>query len=169
MVEFTKEFQRFLSGCRLSYISGYVPLRNRSKRPPVLRDQKVLPEVRNRPLLPRENFKFGTVKKWLRIQYGNPPFHHFNVRYTYGSKLQFEKLLGGWCVVSCKSIQFPKFTVQAQGYAIKHVTVHKSDKSPTPNLLIERQLGLTGKPNRLGFFIGAVWLSGRDRVDKSAQ
>ena len=113
MVEFTKEFQRFLSGCRLSYTSGYVRLRNRSKRLPVLRDHKVLPEVRNRPLLPREIFKSPTLKKWWRIQYWKPPFHHFNIRYTYGSKLQLEKFLGGWCVMSCKSIQFPKFKVQA--------------------------------------------------------
>ena len=122
MVEFTKEFQRFfMSGCRLSYSSDYVPLQNRSKRLPVLRDQNVLPEVRNRPLLPRENFKSRTLKKWLRIQLGNPPFHRFNIRYTHGSKLQLEKFLGGWCVVSCKSIQFPKFKVQAQGYAIRYV------------------------------------------------
>ena len=114
-----RNFNVFSSGCRLSYTSGYVPPQNRSKRPPVLRDQKVLPEVRNRPLLPRENFKSRTVKKWLRIQQGNHPFHHFNIRYTYGSKLQLEKLLGGWCVVSCQSIQFPKFKVQAQGYAIR--------------------------------------------------
>ena len=37
-------FNVFSSGCRLSYTSGYVPLQNRSKRPPVLRDQKVLPD-----------------------------------------------------------------------------------------------------------------------------
>ena len=123
------------SGHRLSYTSGYVPLRNRSKRPPVLQDQKVLPEVRNRPLLLSEKFKSRTLKKWLRIQQGNSPFHHFNIRYTCGSKLQLEKFLGGWCVVSCKSIQFPKFKVQAQGYAIRYVMVHKSDKSPPPTSL----------------------------------
>ena len=70
-LHFSKElrnFNVFSSGRRLSYTSGYVPLRNRSKRPPVLRDQKVLPEVRNRSLLPREKFKSRTLKKWLRIQ-----------------------------------------------------------------------------------------------------
>ena len=135
MVEFTQEFQCFSLGCRLSYTSGYVPLQNRSKRLPVLRDRKVFPEVRNRPLLPKENFKSRTLKKWLRIQQGDPPFHHFNIRYTCGSELQLEKFLGGWCVVSCKSIQFPKFKVQAQGCAIRYVMVHKSDKSPSPTSL----------------------------------
>ena len=115
MVEFTQEFQCFLSGCRLSYTSGYVPLQNRSKRLPVLRDQKVLPEVRNRPLLLRENFKSRSFKKWLRIQYGNTPFHHFNIRYTYGSKLPIEKLLDLEVGVSCAAsrYRFPKFRVQA--------------------------------------------------------
>ena len=63
-----RDFNVFSSGCRLSYTSGYVPLQNRSKRPPVLRDRKVLPEVRNRPLLLKEHFKSRTLKKWLRIQ-----------------------------------------------------------------------------------------------------
>ena len=108
-----RDFNVFSSSCRLSYTSGYVPPQNRSKRLPVLRDRKVLPEVRNRPLLHKENFKSRTLQKWLRIQQGNPPFHCFNIRYTHGSELQLEKYLGGWCVVSCKSIQFPKFKVQA--------------------------------------------------------
>ena len=43
-------------------------VRSESNRPRVLRDQKVFPEVRNRPLLPREKFKSRTLKKWLRIQ-----------------------------------------------------------------------------------------------------
>ena len=134
MVGFTKEFQCFF--VRLPFklhfrLRRNVPLRNRSKRLPVLRDQKVLPEVRNQALLPRENFKSRAAKKWLRIQQGNPPFHHFNIRYTYGSKLQLEVFgIGGWCVVSCTSIQVSKFTVQAQGYASWQVTVHNSNKSP---------------------------------------
>ena len=107
-------FDGFFAEC-LIFIDcdDYVLLQNRLKRLPVLRDQKGLPEVRNRPLLPSENFKSRTVKKWLESNMGKPPFHHFNIRYTHGSKLQLEKRLGGWCVVSFKSIQFVKFRVQA--------------------------------------------------------
>ena len=43
--------------------------------------------------------------------------------------------IGGWWVVSCTSIQISKFTVQAQGYAIRYVMVHSSDKSPPPTSL----------------------------------
>ena len=49
-----------------------------------------------------------------------------NESITYKTKLKLDKEVGGGdlsdlCtnVVSCKSIQFPKFRVQAQGYAIK--------------------------------------------------
>ena len=77
MVEFTTDFQRFLSGYRLSYTSGYIPLRNRSKRPPVLQDQKVLLEVRNRLLLPKENFKSRALKKMVASPIGEPAVSPF--------------------------------------------------------------------------------------------
>ena len=62
-------------------------------RHPVLRDEKVLPEVRNRPLLPRDFFGSSILQKLIRIQWGNLPFYHSNIRYTCDSKLQLEKLL----------------------------------------------------------------------------
>ena len=37
-------------------------------RDPVLQDQKVLPEVRNRPLLPREYFSHSTFRNSVLIQ-----------------------------------------------------------------------------------------------------
>ena len=50
---------------------------------------------------------------------------------TYNTKLKLDKEVGGGdlsdlCtnVVSCKSIQFPNFRVQAKGYAIKYVMLH---------------------------------------------
>ena len=67
-------------------------VRSESNRPRVLRDQKVLPEVRNRPLLLREFFSFSTFEKLLRIQWGILPFYPFILRYTYKTKLKFEKL-----------------------------------------------------------------------------
>ena len=66
---------------------------NQPNRHPVLRDEKVLPEVRNRPLLPRDLFGPSILKKLIRIQQGNFPFYHSNIRYTCDSKLQLEKLL----------------------------------------------------------------------------
>ena len=67
-------------------------VRSESHRPRVLREQKVLPEVRNQPLLLRDFFSFSTFEKLLRIQWGILPFYPFNLRYTYKTKLQLEKL-----------------------------------------------------------------------------
>ena len=67
-------------------------VRSESNRPRVLREQKVLPEVRNQPLLLREFFSFSTFEKLLRIQWGILPSYPFNLRYTYKTKLQLEKL-----------------------------------------------------------------------------
>ena len=80
----------------------------------VIREQQVLPEVRNRPLLLRELISSSTFGKLLRIQHDTFPFDPFNIRYAYKTKLKFEKFgIGGWCVASCTSIQCSKFTVQA--------------------------------------------------------
>ena len=62
---------RFHSRTRMQNVRSHVvreTVRSESNRPRVLREQKVLPEVRNRPLLLREKFKSRTLKKWLRIQ-----------------------------------------------------------------------------------------------------
>ena len=40
--------------------------------------------------------------------------------------------IGGWCVVSCTSMQISKFIVQVSGYAIGYVMVHNSDNQPQP-------------------------------------
>ena len=62
----------------------------------------------------QECFSSPSFKKLLRIQQGILPFCPFNIRYTYKTKLKFEKFgFGGWCVASCTSIQCSKFTVQA--------------------------------------------------------
>ena len=58
----------------------------------MLQDQKVLPEVRNRLLLLWELLSFSNFEKLLRIQWGILPFYPFNLRYTYQTKLKFEKL-----------------------------------------------------------------------------
>ena len=86
---------RLHSRTRMQNVRSHVvreTVRSESNRPRVLRDQKVLPEVRNRPLLPRVFFSFSTFKKLLHIQWGILPFYPFNLRYTYKTKLKFEKL-----------------------------------------------------------------------------
>ena len=85
-LHFSKELQGFRGGHGFSET-----VRLESNRPRVLREQKVLPEVRNRPLLLRELFSFSPFEKLLRIQWGILPFYPFNLRYTYDSKLQLEK------------------------------------------------------------------------------
>ena len=67
-------------------------VRSESNRPRVIRDQKVLPEFRNQPLLLREFFSFLIFEKLPRIQWGILPFYPFNLRYTYKTELKFEKL-----------------------------------------------------------------------------
>ena len=86
---------RLRSRTRMQNVRSHVvreTVRSESNRPRVLRDQKVLPDVRNRPLLLREFFSFSTFEKLLRIQWGILPFYPLNLRYTYDSKLKFEKL-----------------------------------------------------------------------------
>ena len=46
-------------------------VRSESNRPRVLRDQKVLPEVRNRPLLLREFSAFQSSKNWYESNRGS--------------------------------------------------------------------------------------------------
>ena len=74
---------------------------------------KSAPRGSNSTTFAQGKFQVSSRQKMVANPIGNPPFHHFNIGYIYGSKLQLEKLLGDWCVVSCKSIQFPKFGVQA--------------------------------------------------------
>ena len=60
-------------------------------RTPVLRDQKVLPEVRNRSLFNKgfgQLFELGNSSLIWSV---NLQFHSFNIRYTHESKLQLEK------------------------------------------------------------------------------
>ena len=86
---------RLRSRTRMQNVRSHVvreTVRSESNRPRVLREQKVLPEVRNRPLLLREFFSFSTFEKLLRIQWGILPFYPFNFRYTYKTKLMFEKM-----------------------------------------------------------------------------
>ena len=57
---------RLHSRTRMQNVRSHVvreTVRSESNRPRVLRDQKVLPEVRNRPLLLREFFSFSIFKK----------------------------------------------------------------------------------------------------------
>ena len=61
-------------------------------RTPVLRDQKVLPEVRNRSLFSEgfgQLFKLGNSSLIWSV---NLQFHSLNIRYTHESKLQLEKV-----------------------------------------------------------------------------
>ena len=51
-------------------------VRSESNRPRVLREQKVLPEVRNRQLLLRDFFSCSTFEELVRIQWGILPFTH---------------------------------------------------------------------------------------------
>ena len=86
-LHFSEELQCFRGG------HGFCEtVRSESNRPRVLREQKVLPEVRNGPLLLREIFSFSTFEKLLRIQWGILPFYPFNFRCTYKTKLVFEKM-----------------------------------------------------------------------------
>ena len=57
---------RLHSRTRMQNVRSHVvreTVRSESNRPRVLRDQKVLPEDRNRPLLLREMFSFSIFKK----------------------------------------------------------------------------------------------------------
>ena len=57
-LHFSQELQCFRGG------HGFrETVRSESNRPRVRRDQKVLPEVRNRPLLLRDFFSFSIIKK----------------------------------------------------------------------------------------------------------
>ena len=70
---------RLRSRSRLQNVRSHVvreTVRSESNRPRVLRDQKVLPEVRNRPLLLREFSTFQSSKNWYESNRG--PF-----RFTY--------------------------------------------------------------------------------------
>ena len=136
MVEFTKGFQCFF--VRLPF-KLYFMLRPATKS---IKTASGAPRPKSAPrgsksiTFAQGKFQVSrTLKKWLRIQQGNPPFYHFNIRYTYGSKLQLEKFLGGCCVVSCKSIQFPNFKVQTQEFAIRYAKVHKLNEPPSPTTL----------------------------------
>ena len=60
-------------------------------RDPVIRDQKSLPEVRNRPLLPRDWSIYSTFRNSFLIQSGNLQFYPFNIRYIDDTKLKIEK------------------------------------------------------------------------------
>ena len=62
---------RLHSRTRMQNVRSHVvreTVRSESNRPRVLRDQKVLPEVRNRLLLLREIFSFSIFKKNVCIQ-----------------------------------------------------------------------------------------------------
>ena len=85
---------RLRSRTRMQNVSSHVvreTVRSESNRPRVLREQKVLPEVRNRPLLLRKCFNSSIFKKLVWIQQGILPFYPLNLFYTYDSKLQLEK------------------------------------------------------------------------------
>ena len=65
---------RLCSRTRMQNVSSHVvreTVRSESNRPRVLRDQKVLPEVRNRPLLLREFSTFQSSKNWYESNRGS--------------------------------------------------------------------------------------------------
>ena len=65
---------RLRSRTRMQNVSSHVvreTVRSESNRPRVLRDQKVLPEVRNRPLLLREFSTFQSSKNWYESNRGS--------------------------------------------------------------------------------------------------
>ena len=107
------------------------PVRPEANRPWVLRERKVLPEVRNRLLLLREFFSFSIFKKCYESNTGTFRLTHSisDIPMTPSCSLRSFGI-GGWCVVSCMSVQISKFTVQAYEYAIRYVMVYNSDKSP---------------------------------------
>ena len=65
---------RLRSRTRMQNVSSHVvreTVRSESNRPRVLRDQKVLPEVRNRPLLLREFSAFQSSTNWYESNKGS--------------------------------------------------------------------------------------------------
>ena len=66
-LHFSQELQGFCGGHGFSET-----VRSESNRPRVLREQKVLPEVRNRPLLLREFFSFCNLRKIAPNPMGDP-------------------------------------------------------------------------------------------------
>ena len=80
----------------------------------VLRDEKVLPEVRNRPLLPRF---FSAIQplKFFANPMGEPSVLHIKCPiYIWDQAEAWEVFgIGGWYVLSCTSKHILKFTVKA--------------------------------------------------------
>ena len=113
MVEITKEFQCFFVRPPFKLYFRLRPATKSIKPASGAPRPKSAPRGSKSTTFAQGKFQVSNLEKMATNPIGIPPFHHFNIRYTYGSKLQLEKLLGGWCVVSCKSIQFPKFKVQA--------------------------------------------------------
>ena len=65
---------RLRSRTRMQNVRSHVvreTVRSESNRPRVLRDQKVLPEVRNRPLLLRDFSAFQSSKNWYESNRGS--------------------------------------------------------------------------------------------------
>ena len=65
---------RLRSRTRMQNVRSHVvreTVRSESNRPRVLREQKVLPEVRNRPLLLREFSAFQSSKNWYESNRGS--------------------------------------------------------------------------------------------------
>ena len=120
------------SGCFFGYKSMSprkpIPIRNRAKAASGAPRPKSAPRGSNSTTFAQGKFQVSSRQKMVANPIGEPSV----------SPLQYsiyEKLLGGWCVLSCKSIQFPKFRVQTWGYAIRYVMVDKSDKFPPPTSL----------------------------------
>ena len=84
----------------------------------------------------REKFSFSTFKKFYESKTGTFCLIHSisDIPMTPSCSLRSFGI-GGWCHVSCISIQILKFKVQAQGYAIRYVMAHNSGSPPPPTFL----------------------------------
>ena len=109
-LHFSEELQCFRGG------HGFCEtVRSESNRPRVLREQKMLPEGRNGPLLLWDFFQLFNLWKNVTNPMGDPSVLPIQSPiYLYHQAEVWEDVaIGGWCVVSCTSIQISKFTVQA--------------------------------------------------------
>ena len=122
-------------------------------RIPVLRDQKVLPEVRNRSLFSKGFGQLFELGHSSLIWSVNLQFHSLNIRYTYQSKLLLEKFfeseVGEFWVTSRYTFRNLWFQHRGTKFGMLRTSMPAiqcriSRTIPTPNLPIKFQLGFIG-------------------------
>ena len=114
IVDFSQEFQRFFVRLPFKLYFRLRPATKSIKTASGAPRPKSAPRGSKSTTFAQGKFQVSNRQKMVANPIGEPSVSPFQYPiYIYGSKLQLEKLLGGWCVVSCKSIQFQKFMVQA--------------------------------------------------------